>query len=334
MARDLEPDCINFDRVRKDAERAPRLTSLLKHFEDIASGEKLRPNIEVIPAPDFLNTNAEYSAYYQVYKKNVGAFNHHALASIPFSIEQRVQGGLALTKYAQHMGFSQSTPMTFYGTSSADGSHARSIAEYSNGRIMTLTDSPNESNQKEFDKLLRHKWSYFHLGPFTDITPEGLEEHPVVNFRKGFDVVEENTTFQMYGKNRPDQIGYLQRILKENGVIIFSEKFNAENLSDYVEMENLKDELFKKRYFSEREIGSKQQLILETMEAFQVSLQEMALAIKEYYKHAFITWNSANFYDIAASNCEQSLLRLVSCLGEPYVPRPFARSYPIVRPLY
>ena len=219
----------DFKKIKKDILGGPRLNVLLKHFEDIAQGKTHKMKNVVRPLGVFLDFDTELKKYYKVYRRNLGTFNHHGIASIPYAMEECLRTGVAINRYSQWKYKELDEYLTFYGTSCADGTHARTIAEYADGKIYTLTDSPNIGNKKEFERLLNHKYSFFHLGSFADITPYYLKHKAPIFFRKGFDVIWENTTFQMYGNNRDDQIAYIKRVLKDNGLIIFLEKMNNDN---------------------------------------------------------------------------------------------------------
>jgi hypothetical protein len=46
----------------------------------------------------------------------------------------------------------------------------------------------------------------------------------------------------------------------------------------------------------------------------------MATALRPYFLHCCITWNSGNFYTIIASNSLANIRGFISCLGEPAIP--------------
>ena len=325
---------IDYEAVRAKAMRGPRVTTLLQRFEDIAAGNNQVPTAAVTPSPEFLAQNEEYPRYYEIHKRNLGVFNRHGVASVPFLLEECMRTGLALSKFAAARKSESGERLTFYGTSSADGTYARTLAEYSKGRIVTLTDSPNPANQAEFHRLLNHPYSFFHLGPFVDITPDYLAKRADPMFREGFDVIWENTTFQMYGNNRYEQIAYVKRLLKEGGLMMFCEKMNHPNSQEYERMEKVKDDLFKAKYFTGTDITQKKTDILSEMTRGQVTLEEFSDAVRSHFKHAYVIWNSTNFYEIVASDDKAAIDMFLSLLPEPYVPDQFSFGHPIVRPLF
>lgn len=331
MGIQLKP--YRYDRIRSKALKGPRVTSLLERFERIASGVEQRPSQPVLAEPAFLERDEEYKKYHQILQKDMGTFARHGFASIPFLLEEVIRVGTAIQHCAESCNASLEKPFTYYETSSADGTVGRSLAEYAGGTVRTLTDSPNESNRLEFYKLLSHNYSCFHKGPFVDITPEYLSQAYDGVFKDGFDVIWENTTFQMYGDNREEQIAYVSRLLKESGLMIFHEKMNNSDQEAYAQFEELKDSKFKSRYFTKKELDQKQSAILSEMKAGQVTLDEFKGALKPHFDHAYVIWNSGNFYEICVSNSKETIERFLSFLPEPYVPESFIVSTPIVRPL-
>jgi len=330
----LKNNKYDYEAIKSTAMNGPRVTTLLKHFEDIAAKQKQFPKAKVVAQHDFLERDPEYYIYHAIYTKNFGVFNSHGVASMPFVFEQCMRMGITLCRFAELNGHSGTDPLTFYGTSTADGTHARTIAEYSEGRIVTLTDSPNKANQKEFYRHLHHKNSFFHLGSFFDITPDYLVENAPVGFKNKFDFIWENTTLQMYGNNRSEQIAYIKRVLKEDGIISFLEKLNHEDSTEYARREKIKDDLFKSKYFTTEEIQAKRTTILEEMEKGQLTLSELSSAIKEHFQYAYIVWNSTNFYEIIASNNKLRIQSFLDLLPDPYVPDAFACERPMVRSLF
>lgn len=277
----------------------------------------------VVPADVFLQSDQEIRKYYKIYKRNIGRFNHHGLASMPYVMEECLRTGLAINRYARNKYKGNNEFLTFYGISTADGTHTRSVAEYARGKIYTLTDSAHISNKKEFNRLLNHKHSFFHLGNFSDITPYYLKNKAPKFFRKGFDIIWENTAFQMYSNKRDDQISYVKRVLKKDGIIIFLEKMSNKDKDIYRKMEEIKDSKFKSKFFSTDDIDKKKNTILSEMEKGQVTLKTFLKVSKRHFKYVEVIWNSTNFYEIVASDDENSINKFVSFLPNKYVPKEF-----------
>jgi SAM-dependent methyltransferase len=316
----------NYEEIRRRLERGPRMTSLCAYFERIAAGEILRPSHRVIANDGFLARSEQHISYHETLQRACGTFLQHGCASIPFLMEEIVRVGIALHRYAHHR-TPENSIFNYYESSSADGTVARTLAEYSAGKILTLTDSPNEANEREFKKLNRTPYAEFHRGCFADITPEFLDAK-FPQFRDGFDLIWENTTFQMYGNRRDEQIAYIKRVLKSTGVMLFLEKMQHASAPEYRRREEIKDSLFKARYFDRPAIVAKKEAILEVMESGQCGLEEFLTAVNEHFRHVALIWNSSNFYHIAASNDEISFGCFLECLGDPFVPAEFSHYPP------
>jgi len=82
----------------------------------------------------------------------------------------------------------------------------------------------------------------------------------------------------MYSPNRTKQIEFVTQHLKEGGIFVFVEKFQAAEVKDYQRREDQKDFGFKARYFSHDEIEGKKNAVLRTMFNNEVTLDEMSRA--------------------------------------------------------
>lgn len=317
----------DFGAIKKKALKGPRVNGLLPSFEAIARGDAMVPVRPVVASAEFLASSPEYQEYHLVFQRNFGTFIRHLCASIPYSLEEFVRVGSALTHYLKERGATASSPMSFYETSSADGSVGRTLAEFNQGTLLTLTDSPNFANKLQFEKLCRHDFSAFHLGPFVDITPELLSKQ-YQRFASGIDVIWENTTFQMYGTYRDEQVAYVKRILKEGGLMIFFEKMNQPSPHEYWRREAIKDDVFKTYYFSAEDIVAKRVEIVSEMGEGQVTLDDFTSVLKQHFTCAELIWNSGNFYEIVASDSSENLECFLKYLKEPFVPAQFSHEPP------
>lgn len=307
------------DKIRK----SPRLNELHKYFEEISSGSTQVPYRLPKTNKTYLSKSIDYLRHEKIFRKNLRTFLKHGISSIPYLTEEFLRVDKALFDLAKYKGATKEHPLTYWETSSADGTRARTLAEYTNGSIVTLTDSPNLGNKEEFENSPSHPFSFFHYGSFIDICPDYLisqKFHPT--FRQGFDIIWENTTFQMYGNNRIEQIEYVSRALKPDGLLILFEKLNADNYSDYSMMEKIKDE-FKVRYFKPEQIIRKKENILDTMEKGQVTKIQLINAASKFYKYGALIWNAANFYEIVVSNSKENIELFLKFLPRPYVPKKY-----------
>ncbi|CAA6813489.1 MAG: Class I SAM-dependent methyltransferase [uncultured Campylobacterales bacterium] len=246
--------------------------------------------------------------------KNLGAFNTHFCASVPYSLEERIRLSYTIAKY------SSEKQISYYETSSAEGTDARSIAEYGNAK--TLTNSINKANQRTFNKLLNHNNSKFYLGSFVDITPKFIKSN-YKEFENGFDIIHENTTFQFYDGNRDLQIDYLSQVLKSDGIMIFTEKMLQKDMNEYKKREDIKNKLHKLKYFSQDEIEWKDEKIMQAILKYEVRVGSLINSIKRKFKYVYMIWNSSNFYRFVASNNKDNIERFISLLPKAYVPEEF-----------
>lgn len=303
----------------------PRINTLFHYFAKIASGEEQKPNKKVSPDHHFIGTDSRRRTYADLLHKNIGTFNNHAFASIPFFIEETIRLGLSLADYANLRGATKSNPLTFWSTSSADATHARTLAEYTDGTIVTVSDTPNEENRVEFQRLCIHPYSNLFVAPYFEITETLIHQQlPNFPYKKGFDIIWEDTTFQMYSDNRDGQIEHVKQQLAPDGLLILFEKIVSNNSADYLLNEYNKDFYFKSRYFSQDDILKKEGGILKEMFNGQVTIESLATALKKHFKYIYKIWACGNFVHIVASNDKTNITDFLQQLSKPYVPREVA----------
>ena len=126
----------------------------------------------------------------------------------------------------------------------------------------------------------------------------------------------------MFVKKRKEPIAYVRRLLKKDGIFLFMEKLLQENQIEYDRREQLKDTFFKNHYFLPEQIKDKKLNILSEMRQGQVTLDMLLSGIRENFRYAWIIWNSANFYEIVASDSLHNI-ELFMSLIDPYVPDKF-----------
>jgi hypothetical protein len=198
---------------------------------------------------------------------------------------------------------------------------ARTIAELAGGRVETLSCSPNIENYHSFCAYGDPPHASFFVGPFHHLTTDVFHSRAnLIKFASGFDIILEDTTFQMYSPNRVDQIGFVSQRLTDDGLFLFVEKFRGIDVEEYKRREDQKDHGFKARYFSRDDIERKEASVLTVMNQNEVTLGETEAAIRQYFRHCYITWNSGNFYTLVASNSLPNLERFLSNLIEPAIP--------------
>lgn len=138
-------------------------------------------------------------------------------------------------------------------------------------------------------------------------------------FNDGFDIIIEDTTFQMYSPDRDAQIKFTIKLLKKDGLFIFTEKFKCDK-DEYLAREIQKDMSFKRRFFTEEQLDSKRNDVLRVMSTNEVTIEEMKETLDKYFKYKAIYWNSGNFYSIVASSSESKIKQFLSLFSKPCIP--------------
>lgn len=227
---------------------------------------------------------------------------------------------LALLKYANR----RPEGLLLYSLGTAEGTMARALSELSEGKIRSLCCSPNHENQECFMAYGDPRDCDFFLGPFHRLTKDHLRvSAKLPEAANGFDVIFEDTTFQMYSPNRPTQIEFVRHHLKDDGVLILLEKFQAIDHAEFKRREHQKDYGFKARYFPPSDIWEKAEHVLSVMHQNQVTLDQMKEALSLHFKHVAVTWNSGNFYALAASNCSDNLRSYLADMSPVAIPREY-----------
>ncbi len=286
-------------------------------FTDTAAGRSgmplRRPTVDIRLMPN----DALLHRFVDHHTRRQGYFDQHYHASIPYRLEEECRMGHGLLRYSQTV----PNDVLFYSLGTAEGTMARVVSELSGGKIQSLACSPNEENYKCFMAFGEPVGASFFVGPFHRLTKDHLHsQKKLERFTDGFDVILEDTTFQMYSANRRDQIDFVRQHLKPDGIFLFVEKFRSVDASDYQSREEQKNLGFKSHYFGTDEIARKTELVLNTMHACEVTLAEMADAVYPHFAHCVVTWNSGNFYGLAASNDAANLGRYLSAMVQPAIP--------------
>jgi len=322
------------DEYLSREKRGPRINALLEHFAAIALGDVQKPTTKVTPDAVFVAADPRRASYAAMLDRNIGTFNNHAFASIPFFIEETIRLGIAISDYSLRKGATREKPLTFWSTSSADASHARTLAEYADGKIMTLSDTPNNENRAEFNRLLTHAFSHLCVAPYFEITKNSVRERiPSFPINNGFDIVWEDTTFQMYSNNRDGQIAHIKEQLKPDGLAIVFEKVTNDSQADYLLNEYNKDLYFKSKYFSPNDILKKERDILKDMYNGQVTEEQLIVALQHQFSYVYKIWACGNFIEFVASDNKENIEHFLACLlGVPYTPEEVAGQYAISTP--
>lgn len=314
---------IDFENYLARMAKSPRLTSLLDKFGKIVTAESGQPHCHPVLDENLLQHDAIALAFSKIRQSCAGAFNYHYVASLPYILEEQCRFGAGLLLYSIKKAKVSNDTLKVYTLGDASGVMARALTEISKGNIHTLTCSPNQENQDHFYSKNTRPEAYFFYGPFFNVTPDLLINNKQSPFHGGFDVIVEDTTFQMYSAERLEPIFLACRNLKDDGIFVMLEKVKHEELEEYLRREHQKDAQFKKRYFTDEQIEAKKSSILKTMQSQEATLNELIAALRPRFKCALIIWNSGNFYTIAASNSVTNLTLFVESLTAPAIPKEY-----------
>lgn len=310
----------DFSAFIEECERAPRLNELAPFFSATAAGHSgvplRRPSLDLRLLPQ----DATVKRFRAIHELRQGPFDQHYLSSIPYRFEEECRLGSAILKFAK----SRRKPLKLYSLGTAEGTMARTVSEIGDGKIESLSCSPNVENQRSFYAYGVPPHAHFFHGPFHHLTPEHIHDtEDLCMFADGFDLILEDTTFQMYSPNRFDQIRFVLQHLRHDGIFVFVEKFLHDDENEYRLRERQKDFGFKARYFSGTDIKSKEDAVLTHMDKNEVTLTDMAQVLKRFFASCFVTWNSGNFYTLVASNSSANLETFISKLAGPALPNEY-----------
>jgi len=305
-------DFIFIKNFKNECQYSPRMTTLFKEFSNIASGNS-QPKIKPTPNQEYLNKYLAIKKFNQTHTHLWGKFDSHFFASIPYVLEEELRLGSTILEYWKKKGTDKEFNLYTMGT--AEATMARSIGLLGNGKIKTLSCNPNKENKISFLSHGIPLNSFFHLGSFSDIDVNYIRKSKI--FNNGFDLIVEDTTFQMYSPYRAKQIKFSSMILKEDGIFISINKMLDIDMEKYYKREEIKDD-FKKKHFSQNQIKAKN-TILNIMEKNQVTLKETISALHLTFQYVVVYWNSTNFYSLASSNSKENLDLFVSLMPKQYL---------------
>ncbi|WP_085044297.1 class I SAM-dependent methyltransferase [Ensifer aridi] len=306
-----------------ECDQAPRLNEMADFFSATAAGRSGVPIKEPSVDARLFQGDMSLESFAKVHRQLWGRFDPHYFGSIPYRLEEAVRHGDAFLRYGGAIA-NDARPARLYVLGDAEGTLARTLAQLGNGKIQTLSCSPNKENEESFFLHGRPEHATFFLGPFHHLTRSRIASTPsLTHFSERFDIILEDTTFQMYSPNRKEQIGFVKRHLKEDGIFLFLEKFRQIDSDEYLRRELQKDHGYKTRFFNPDEIKNKNEVILKQMNLNETTLDDISAALAAYFRYGCVTWNCGNFYMLAASNSADNLRRLISAMAPPCIPNEY-----------
>ncbi len=304
---------------------APRLTSFAAFFERTASGQGGAPDL-ADPQPDMglLDFDLEGAVLADTHRRLWGPFDGHYFASIPYRLEEECRLGAAIYSFCLRTWARSGSPSTIYTLGTGTGCLARTLAALGNGRIEALCCSPTAANRTSFFAKRGSDHAHFFQGPFFELDDgRYATDQDLRPFQGGFDVLFEDTTFQMYDRDRRAQLEFICPRIRPGGLLVQVQKLSHPDPQIYHERERQKDEIFKSRYFSAGHISEKKDEVLDTMAELQVDLSATVAALRSFFRYSVLTWNSGNFYTFVSSNSRASVLELTSMMLKPAIPPGF-----------
>lgn len=204
------------------------------------------------------------------------------------------------------------------------GDYVEVVAELGEERVKTLACSPNFENEHSFLSHGDSPNASFFVGSMHHLTKDVMQtREDLARLTSGFDIMIEDTTFQMYSPHRPKQIEFAKQKLKDGVIFLFVSKYKCQNFEEYRRHEVQKDVNSKPLYFSQSEIKSKCKEVLNLMNKNEVLIENMTATIRLHFSNCYIIWNSGKFYTLAASNNADDLEHFMAGLVEPAVPKEF-----------
>ncbi|MCU7249863.1 class I SAM-dependent methyltransferase [Pseudomonas koreensis] len=299
------------------------MLKLAEHFHSLATGASQVPLQSLHSHLRSQIDDPHVLDYHDRLIAGAGPLFSHFLASVPYILEELSRVGVALTRLAQASPREAGETFSLFEVDAFDGANGRALAGHSQGLIRSLTASPNRANQIPFEQHADPALSRFYPQSFFKVSPALLQTPEYQSFSQGFDFIYEMAAFQFYTRDRDRQIAHIRQFLKPGGLAFFLEKLNHPDPQEYQRREQIKDEAFKTRYFSEEEIRWKRQQMLEQMQNGQVTLEELVSALSARFKHVHLLWSSSNFCELVASDDSQQIERFLGLLGPVVQPAAF-----------
>lgn len=307
---------------------APRLNDFAAFFERTAAGQGGAPDLaEPIIDLGLLDFDLEARVFADTHRRLWGPFDLHYFASIPYRLEEECRLGPALLRTALGTWAQTARPASIYTLGTGTGCLARTLALFGAGRLEALCCSPTASNEQAFLAYRASDHAYFHHGPFFELDADRYATDPELRrFAGGFDILFEDTTFQMYDTDRIRQLEFVYPRIRPGGLLVQVQKLAHPDPEHYQARERQKDDLFKSRYFSPTLISDKKEEVLGTMSDMQVDKDTTIAALKCFFRYSVATWNSGNFYTIVSSNSRAAIVEFISLLLKPAIPPAFCHT--------
>ncbi|MGK5627463.1 hypothetical protein [Streptomyces sp. URMC 123] len=312
---------------------ASSMIGLADRFDAIATGRDQVPRAPVRSTIRAQIHDRRLLDYQDAMVERSGPLFLHFLASVPGILEEMSRVGVALSRLVERKNAAaKPRDFTFYEADAFDGTNGRTLAAFSQGRIKTLTSSPNRANEPWFHRYADPDLSRYFPESLFHLTRRTLRERDeYAPFRDGVDFLYETAAFQFYGKERAAQIAHVTDVLRPGGLAFFLEKLDHPDPQEYLRRERAKDEVHKAAYFTPEEIERKRRQMLLRMTDGQVEFDDLVAALAERFDHVHVIWHATNFYEFVASDDAESLAEFLELAGTPFIPEEFVFDDPVAR---
>lgn len=302
-------------------------SELLPVFNKLVAGSVGRPELgDAFPSPELLIRDIDSLAFAPYYQNATETFHEHLHASIPGYAEDQCRLGSAISRYAMNHVNRTGRPLDLWSLGACESPLARAVARHAGGDVLRSHCSSQAS--EVFAELARFPEKDPNVS--FEVAPFYAAQHPHLPPGEGYDIIFEETHFQMLHPNRIGPLEILSQKLRDDGVMLLYQKFLSDTKEEYERREIEKDKVYKSRYFSDEQIQSKHDMILTHMENGQVYLEDFLSATKRVAKYIVMIWRSGNFAGIAASNDSRNLAEFIGLLPQQFVENPmYSRGLPI-----
>jgi SAM-dependent methyltransferase len=284
-------------------------------FSDVTNGaEQYRPQAEWNPL-----LQHENSAFMDEFSKHTGNFDNHIATSIPAFRDIQIRKGTALANT-----FGDGASMLDIGAS--EGSFAKAVSALSGGRIRSVALDPNPDMANFFRTKSQvpgaeYLEEAFHQG-FDDAGRVYAAHNPV----EPYDIVHESMAFQFISPERAAQVAEAKRLMKPGGVFLTEQKVLSSDPEVWKANETLKDQKFKKNYYTDDALAAKQKVVKfnqDPNEAKAVGMvdnmvqsEELESILGQNFKYVAQYYDAGNFKGYAASDDPQKLTQFVKQMGD------------------
>lgn len=124
-----------------------------------------------------------------------------------------------------------------------------------------------------------------------------------------FDFTIEMLGFQFFTKKRGSQISNMRRLTSKNGACIICEKFDHRVLRVWREQEELKDTLWKSKFFTPEQIEAKKKTVLQDMGEYCYDYGEFKFLLESIFYTVELIYKAGNFAGFLCYDCDPDVFK-------------------------